>query len=47
MNSYKLEDFTKGWFIGNFEPTLFNLYRYLFGNSISFILNDTRLMSKL
>ena len=24
MNSYKLEDFTKGWFIGNFEPTLFN-----------------------
>jgi quercetin dioxygenase-like cupin family protein len=24
MNSYKLENFTKGWFIGNFEPTLFN-----------------------
>ena len=24
MNSYKLQDFTKGWFIGNFEPTLFD-----------------------
>jgi hypothetical protein len=24
MNSYKLEDFTKGWFIGDFEPSLFN-----------------------
>lgn len=22
MNTYKLKDFTKGWFIGNFEPTL-------------------------
>jgi hypothetical protein len=22
MKKYKIQDFTKGWFIGNFEPTL-------------------------
>jgi hypothetical protein len=24
MKNYKLEDFKKGWFIGNFEPSVFN-----------------------
>ena len=24
MNKHNLKDFFKGWFIGNFEPTLFN-----------------------
>ena len=24
MKKYDLKDFIKGWFIGNFEPTLFN-----------------------
>lgn len=24
MKIHKVEDFTKGWFIGNFKPTLFN-----------------------
>ena len=24
MNKYRLDSFTKGWFIGNFSPTIFN-----------------------
>jgi len=23
MNTYRIEDFKRGWFVGNFEPTLF------------------------